>query len=288
MMRPHQAERETTGKHCEGLTPLCTDVHLHVVGHAICRPPTEHGPPARSCPLESPHSQWGAALMILTRLTALLFALYLIFGQRYIVSAGTGGRGVFSPLEIAFIGSSMLLWLKMRLSPRSTTLKGVALPTIGLLFALLVVLPVAGVAVGDYEMRSLYSLVVVLIPVSILVLAQGATLYAISMEKFAFAAILVHGFYGFGQQLSRLGILPGTVWEWAIQWDSQTQSAFSQNYVISSRSTGLFVNANDFGLWSVLAVIFGVAYLRRSARVMGILLGGWEWSGASLEPHGQR
>lgn len=211
--------------------------------------------------------------MPLARFTALLFSLYLTLGQRYTIGTATGGRGTVSPLEILFIAFAALLWFRMAWRPLRPVARGIWLPTIGPLFSLLLALPIVGVLTGGYELRTLYSYVVVLIPVSILVLGQAMRRYGVHMRATAFAAILAHGLYGFGQLLYRLGVMPDALWGWAARWDAQSQTAFSDNYLISSRSTGLFLNANDFGMWSVFAVIFGAVYLRRSPRILSVLFG---------------
>lgn len=211
--------------------------------------------------------------MLLTKLTALLFLAYLVLGQRYTVGTATGGRGTVSPLEILFIFAAALLWCQLAWRRPRPAGRGIAAMTIGPLFLLLLALPTLGVLVGGYAVRTLYGFMVVFVPMSILVLGRALSRYGIDFRALAFAAIVAQGIYGFGQLLFRLGVVSSAVWGWADRWDAESQTAFSSTYLISSRSTGLFLNANEFGMWSVLAVIFGAAYLRRSRRLISVVLG---------------
>ncbi|MFQ6171908.1 hypothetical protein ACK8HX_09900 [Oryzobacter sp. R7] len=210
---------------------------------------------------------------IATRLTALVFCLYLLLGQRLTVGAATGGRGTVSVLELAFVALAAAMWLVRGASPANERPPRFFAVTVGPLFALLVVLPTIGVVVGDYELRNLYTVIVVLVPLAILALGATATRFSVDVRRFVFVAILGHGFYGLGQQLYRLGIMPSSAWSWAAAWDVSSQQAYDDLYVLSGRSTGLFINPNAFGLWSVLATLFGALYLRGTPRVVAVALG---------------
>jgi hypothetical protein len=211
--------------------------------------------------------------MLLARLLALVMFLYLAFGQRFVFSAGTGGRGIVSPLELLFVALAFgtALWFKGR--PFQVLTSRTVLQAYGPLFGLLLLFPLMGVVSGGYEVRTLYSWMLVLVPVALLV--TGVTLRGrgINMAQVIYAAIVTHGVYGLGQMLYRLGILPEAVWGWASKWDTTTQAAYSEAYVIYGRSTGLMVNANLFGWWSVLAVLFGWTRLSGVSRVLAVTLG---------------
>ncbi|WP_256793812.1 O-antigen ligase family protein [Terrabacter sp. Ter38] len=211
--------------------------------------------------------------IFLTRLTAASLAFYLLFGQRLTVAASTGGRGAVSLPEMMFLGLSALLWFTLKIRVDGPQAKGLFLSTVGPLFTLLVLLPFIGVLVGDYELRALYGFVVVLVPVSILVLGTAASRWQVDLRGPVFIAVVGQGVYGLGQLLARVGVMPAGLWSSALNWDAETQAAYSESYVISSRSTGLFVNPNEFGLWSVLAVIFGALYLQGRRRAIAIGLG---------------
>ncbi|GAA2493694.1 hypothetical protein [Terrabacter carboxydivorans] len=211
--------------------------------------------------------------LILTRVTAAAFALYLLFGQRFTVDAATGGRGAVSLPEMLFLAASLLLWFGLKVRIEGPHAKGLFVSTVGPLFTLLMVLPLIGVLIGDYEPRALYSFVVVLVPMAILTLGAAAARFDVDLRTPVFVAVVGQGLYGLGQLLARVGLMPTGLWSWAVNWDAQTQASYSESYVISSRSTGLFVNPNEFGLWSVLTVIFGALYLRGRRRGVALFLG---------------
>lgn len=211
--------------------------------------------------------------LILTRLASVALVFYLLLGQRLTVGASTGGRGTVSLPEVLFLGVAAILWLCLKLRLEGPSAKGLFLTTVGPLFTLLLVLPFVGVLIGDYELRALYSFVVVLVPLSILVLGAAGERWRYDIRGPVFVAVVAHGLYGLGQLLFRVGVMPVGLWSWAVDWDARTQAAYSELYVISSRSTGLFLNPNEFGLWSVLAVLFGALYLQKRRQAISVVLG---------------
>ena len=54
------------------------------------------------------------------------------------------------------------------------------------------------------------------------------------------------------------------------QWDVEAQRSLSEAYVIVGRSTGLFINANTFALWAVVALVFSYCYLDGIRRHTGV------------------
>jgi hypothetical protein len=209
---------------------------------------------------------------LVTRIVVGLFAAYMMLGQRFTVSASTGGRGVISPLEILFVAAALTVGLALLDSRGKPRYPGVWIATVGPLFGLLMALPLWGVVIGAYDPRALYSWMVVLIPLSIIITVRAANRKGINLDRVAFLAIAVHGLYGLGQMLARLEILPASMWTWASDWDAASQGAYSDQYLVYGRSTGLFINANVFGLWSVLALVFAAVRLRGAQRAVAIPL----------------
>lgn len=211
--------------------------------------------------------------VLATRLTAAAFCLYLLLGQRLTIGAATGGRGTVSVLELVFIALAVGMWIVS-----SSSLVGERAPrllavTVGPLIALLVALPLLGVISGNYQLRTLYTYVVVVVPLGILALGAKATQFSVDLRRLAFLTILGHGLYGLGQQLYRMGVMPSSVWGWAVSWDMRSQAAYDELYILSARSTGLFISPNAYGLWSVLAVVFGALFLRGPPRAVAVALG---------------
>lgn len=211
--------------------------------------------------------------LILTRVGSAALVVYLLLGQRLTVGASTGGRGTVSLPELLFVGIAAVVWLCLKIRLVGPSAQGLLLTTVGPLMTLLLVLPFVGVLIGDYELRALYSFVVVLVPLAIMVLGTAGDRWGVDIRGPVFVAVVGHGLYGLGQLLFRVGIMPRSLWSWAVTWDAQAQAAYSDLYIISSRSTGLFLNANEFGLWSVLAVTFGALYLEGRRRSVSVVLG---------------
>ncbi len=202
----------------------------------------------------------------MTTVAMTLFVAYLTLGERVHPGRVPGFPGV-PVLEIAFVAAAFLAWIQAG-SPRPT-IRGGWVVSVGPLFVLLLVLPLLGVLLGTYGMTSLYFWIVVLVPLAVLALTAAA---GARLLPFVHAAILVQGGYGLGQTLFRVGIVPDALWTPLQEWDAATQRSLSEAYVIYGRSTGLFINANAFALWSAVALVLSYFYLS-----------GWRrWSGVAV------
>lgn len=209
--------------------------------------------------------------MFLIRLASAALLLSILLGQRFPVWVAGNPLDAFA---LAFVAFAFLGWLNDKgFQKPANPWPGLALVTVGPLFGLLIILPLMGVAAGRYSMTVLYAWIVVLVPVGILSLVQAGRLRGWTGQGVAFCAILGHGLYGLGQMLFRLGIMPVTFWQPMADWDRESQGALNEAYQIAGRSTGLFLNANHFGLWSVSAVIYSTVVLRGPRRVVGLALG---------------
>lgn len=210
--------------------------------------------------------------MLLARICAILAALSILLGQR--VRADAGG-GDLNPFLVAFLALALLMWIRDgdRAKSKPRPYRALAINTVGPLLALMAVLPIAGVCIGRYEPGALYALTVPAFVVGLLSLARAQRLHGLRVAQLGFAVILINGLYGLGQTLFRLNVLPEGAWEWASKWDADSQFAVSEAYVVTTRSTGLFINANLFGLWSTMAVLFSTVMLRGPRRVVGIAIG---------------
>ena len=113
--------------------------------------------------------------VVATRLTAVVFCLYLLFGQRLTYGATTGGRGTVSVLELAFVALAAGMWVVSSSAGIRQRPPRVFSVTVGPLFALLVMLPILGVILEGYELRTLYTVVVVVVPIAVLALGATAT-----------------------------------------------------------------------------------------------------------------
>lgn len=206
--------------------------------------------------------------MLLSRLCALLLILSVLFGQR--VSVDLLGSQV-NPLAIMFIAVAALVWLRDGTGRAPYHPPWVS--TLGPLLALMFALPVLGAIVGLSEFSQIYGLIVPCTILAILSLGRSVRLHGLQIGSIGFIMITAHGLYGLAQTLYRLNIVPHSFWAPMSEWDARSQLSLSESYLITGRSTGLFVNANEFGLWSCLAVVFSVIALRGWRQHAGIALG---------------
>ena len=220
---------------------------------------------------------WQAVGVLLARLCLLLLCLSVTLGQR--VGVDVAGN-LLDPFVMALLPAAALLWLRDGLfSAPGRPYPAVALCTVGPLLALLLLLPLVGVLADGFDpergygLTTLYSWVVPGFAIAVLSLSRHRRLHGLRLEQVGFFLIFVHGVYGLGQTLFRLRLVPAEVWQRAVVWDADSQLAQSEAYVISGRSTGLFINANEFGLWSCLAIVFSAVVLRGRQQAVGVALG---------------
>lgn len=209
--------------------------------------------------------------VVLPRLAALLMCFSVTLGQRI-----TFGGSEIDRAAAAFVVVAAVLWIRDDLSgvPPSPY-KAVALNTVGPLLALLVLFPLLGVLAGDFALTTLYGWMLPAFILAILSLARAQRVHGLRLDQYGYALVLIHGLYGLGQTANRLGLLPGALWSWASNWDSQSYGRFygDPTFMEFTRSTGLFVNANLFGLWSALALVFAANYLKGHQRTIALVLG---------------
>lgn len=198
--------------------------------------------------------------------------LWLTLGDRVIVPLTTGGRGalaILGPIFVIAALGTLLLGADPAFTEveraRVRTLAGAVLP----LNALLVILPIFAVLGGGADVRILMALLVPLALAGVFALVRRDS-DAGHWMTVMFAAIVAHGGYATLQLFARLGILPAVGAEAIMAWDASAQRALSEDYVIVSRSTGLFVNSNVFGLWSALAVVLMVSFYSGWRLILGL------------------
>lgn len=197
--------------------------------------------------------------------------LYMVADAR--LSTRVGGTLVH-PLEIAFIG---VLFSAYLLQPSGLFRARVASSGVWLavtpLWLLLVILPAIGILANLGGIASLYAMVTALVPFATLTIAGWSKLQRKRAVAAVFVAILVHGTYGVFQLGSRLKLVPGAIGSRISAWDISSQGAEKEAYIVAGRSTGLFLNANSFGLWSVFAILWAHFFLRGPARFVALSLG---------------
>ncbi|MBD3947186.1 O-antigen ligase family protein [Nocardioides ganghwensis] len=208
---------------------------------------------------------------LLQTLAVALLVGWLVLGARVTATLSTGGRGTLAILDPALILLGVAIWCC------TPTGRGKIVParmywrSAGPLFLLLLLLPVLGVAHGTHNVRSLYSIALVAVPWSIFMVGRVAG-DPRTWTRGVTVAIWIHGAYGAAQLMGRLSLLPDALSGWMAAWDLSSQAAYAESYIVSQRSTGVLINPNSYGLWSVLAVVFSVFYLRGRTRAISIAL----------------
>lgn len=195
---------------------------------------------------------------------------WLTLGERVFIGVSTGGRGLLPVLEVLFVLVSLTMG-SATTGPRVFP-NGLLTRTIAPVYVLLGALSVLAVLFRDYDSRTLLSLTIPLSALGVFCLARAARDPA-PWLRVVFVAIVVHGVYGAAQLLARLSVLPSALSQWMASWDSSSQARLSDAYLVSLRSTGLFVNPNTFGSWSVLAVVVSSALFSSYRRWTGVFLG---------------
>lgn len=192
------------------------------------------------------------------------FLLYLVLGERVALGRAPGFAGL-PVLEVLFVGCAFWVWWRAG-RPRPAV-PGGWIGTVAPLFFLLLALPLLGVLLSTYQVTSLYSWTLVLVPLAVLALTVTLGSRVLPVVHLA---IVIHGLYALGQALLRLGFLPVSLWGPLQQWDADSQRSLSEAYVIYGRSTGLFINANTFALWSLCALVLSYCFLRGVHRSTGV------------------
>lgn len=197
--------------------------------------------------------------------------LYITLGER-ITLGGATGHGIYSPLAICVVVLAAAYAVSSpAMPPPRVRLFGV---TVGPLLLGLTIFPVLGIFFTHYPVTAVYAATAGAVPLALILLGfSRASGLSVGVRLMCAATILAHGLYGLGQALDRLHLLPAGSWGWADRWDYSVQAKYGTSFLVSSRSTGLFVNANEFGLWSVLAIAFSVSHLKGPLRYACALMG---------------
>jgi len=133
------------------------------------------------------------------------------------------------------------------------------------------VLPLIGVAVGEYPFRGIAAIRTPLFMASAMVI--GLELRATGGQRLDGwgAAVVVGGAcvaaYAVLQQLLVGQILPSGAWYQLVRWDATTQAAYSGN-LIFGRSSAFYVNPNILGVWAAFSMVVGLTALRGRVRYL--------------------
>ncbi|WP_394216113.1 O-antigen ligase family protein [Brachybacterium vulturis] len=208
--------------------------------------------------------------MPILRLSVTFLVLSILLSSRFSIPLFGGELDVFG---VAFIGLSVASWL---MSPHRSSRSRAPLLfalTAGPLLLLLGLLPTLGILVADAGITLLYAWILPAKVLATLLLSRAVQSHGLDIRRIGLIPIVAHGVYGLLQTLYRAELIPTSVWGPMANWDIRSQQYWDAEYVIVGRSTGLFINANEFGMWSCLAVVFSATLAEGRVRVIGLFLG---------------
>jgi O-antigen ligase len=195
-----------------------------------------------------------------------------VLADRIQVPLSTGGRGALSLLEliapVLAVATVLVYGLtrSLRFVRNPVFLLGV-LPYI----ALSGLLPFLGAIFYGYPVRTLYSATDFTTALSFLII--GAALFDRDERDWVpwiFTAIVVQFVYALGQALY-LARGPGfELFTPFHDWDLSLETL--NGVLVQARSSGLYFNPNELGLWSGMALIIAWSILPSRMRVLGVLL----------------
>ena len=205
----------------------------------------------------------GASILILFVVAS------VVLGDRAQLNVATGGRGVLPILQI--LAPLVALGTAARYGSRSS-LGFVALPVflLGVVpyIAMTAVLPVAGVVFNGYPERTLLSVGEATTAVSFLVV--GAALSRVpagSWSPWIVAAILIQLIYATAQALFLAGGPGSELFAPFHAWDLSYAGAAD---FVQQRSSGLYLNPNELGVWAGGALIMALTLLRSVRRTVAV------------------
>ena len=195
---------------------------------------------------------------------------FAMIGDRAVIGLSTGGRGVLGVVTFAAPAAAVIAIARFGVARTLAFVRHPAFlvgaaPFLTLMF----VLPILGDMFNGYPDRTLIAITAATTATSFLVL--GAAVSAAPLHRWSpwiAGAILVQLAYAGGQAIY-LNRGPG--WELFTPfhaWDLSFQALYGA--FVQARSTGLFFNPNELGLWAGTGAILGWTLLSRRLRLAGV------------------
>ena len=204
--------------------------------------------------------------------TRLVFAFLLfdcLFAERLTLSFDTGGRGLLPVLDLATIAVVFGLvivfeWNSLRFLVSSEFL------TFWMPYLFLsALLPVLGVLFMGYSGRTLLSVIKPTLAFSFITAGFWSAARSLRLTKsLLFWSIVFQAMYGIVLFLQKSGILHLNVLDAVVQWDYDSQTRSSEQYLVAGRAIGFFLNPNDFSFWAALAFWAALSFLRGPRRLI--------------------
>ena len=203
------------------------------------------------------------------------FGAYFLVGERAVLEFSTGGRGVLPVLNLLF--PFLVFTLVVLPSPQASTgflQSGPFWFFWGPYLVLSVFLPLFGVVVMHYPVRSLLAIVQPLGPVSCVCLgfrlAGHGSAASRTFRSFLFWAILCESVYAVAVCLQKNRVLNVPVLQSLSEWDALSQLTYGNSYELNGRAIGTFINPNVLGFWAALAFWASLVFLRGWRRLLAI------------------
>jgi hypothetical protein len=198
--------------------------------------------------------------------------LLAVVADRLQISVSTGGNGALPLLDL-IAPPAALLAIAAYGSQRSLRYLGSPVFLLGILpyLALSAVLPVLGVMFYGYPVRTLLAATGLTTALSLVTI--GAALSDRNERAWApwvFIAIVAQFTYGLAQAVY---VARGPGWELFgpfHNWDLSLQAL--GGVLVQTRSSGLYFNPNELGLWAGMAALIGWSILPSRLRVLGVTL----------------
>lgn len=215
-------------------------------------------------------SRWQRTWKPLT-VAILLAAAFL--AQRIFVTVEVGGDrpGVVELLPLVMMGTAIAWTIRSRGLIAAPFLTRHFLLVWGPYLALTMVLPILGVIVGGYPLRTIAAVEIPFVAMSAMLLGSGLRLGGQgTLAEWQFPmliAIVVVAGYAVLQQLLVGDVLPAGPWSNLISWDVATQHAYSPN-VILGRSSAFYVNPNILGAAAGASLLIGLSVARGWCRYL--------------------
>jgi hypothetical protein len=196
-----------------------------------------------------------------------------VIADRAQVSVATGGKGALPVLLLLIVPAVAVLVVATYGRERSLGFMGHPIFVLCVLpyLTLTLILPMLGIIFYSYPERTLLSTSGTLTAVSFLIIgAVLSTRGSADWTRWLVVAIVVQFAYALGQAIY-LGKGPG--WELFAPfhaWDLSLQGL--NGFFVQARSSGLYFNPNELGLWAGIALVLAWAIVQGRLRYLAILL----------------
>lgn len=201
---------------------------------------------------------------------------YINLNERVFVQIATEGRGILPvfPFLVVLVAAICMVSRRTKSTTKVFTHKHMLLwywPVC----LLSVLLPILGIMLYDYPQRTVLTAFTGLVTVAMLALGGVAHLCADWLSRVGQLCLMGCIAFQFAYSLAQLILLKAQnmhQWLGAVRtWDIEIQSQYSASYVMVGRSTGLFINPNHLGFWSVMLFFTSVVYMRGWPRLLAVL-----------------